>query len=289
MSIPGGSSSQVLSQLIAGGIRERTLRGLFMEGSPSDIDKKQCQTDGCLLLVVAKKCLHVASETPLASGWYYFLPYISVSVSSRQGNLKHLNDIFLTLVLVCSESHNNITQTGWLNRNLFSHRMWRQEVQDQPCWQGWCLVGILLGHRWLPSCCVLTGPASTLCLSVGKETVDSLMSLFIKIIDTDIKNNIWTPSGVVGWNGKLGLMYIHCYALCMGFPGGSAGKESTCNTGDLGSIPGLGRSPGEGKGYPLQYSGLENSMYCIVHGVTKSWAWPSNFHFIQCIYAWCMK
>ena len=54
-------------------------------------------------------------------------------------------------------------------------------------------------------------------------------------------------------------------------PCGSAGKESTCNAGDLGLIPWLGRSPGEGKGYPLQYSGLENSMDCIVHGVTKSW------------------
>jgi len=61
------------------------------------------------------------------------------------------------------------------------------------------------------------------------------------------------------------------------FPCGSAGKESTCNAGDLGSIPGLGRSPGEGKGYPLQYSGLENSMDCIVHGVTKSQTRPSNF------------
>ena len=56
-----------------------------------------------------------------------------------------------------------------------------------------------------------------------------------------------------------------------GFPGGSADKESTCNAGDLGSIPGLGKSPGEGNGYPLQYSGLENSMDYIVHGVTKSW------------------
>ena len=55
-----------------------------------------------------------------------------------------------------------------------------------------------------------------------------------------------------------------------GFPGGSAGEESASNAGDLGSIPGLGRSPGEGKGYPLQYSGLENSMDCIVHGVMKS-------------------
>ena len=54
-----------------------------------------------------------------------------------------------------------------------------------------------------------------------------------------------------------------------GFPGGSAGKESTCNVGDLGSIPGLGRFPREGNSYPLQYSGLENSMDCTVHGVTE--------------------
>ena len=56
----------------------------------------------------------------------------------------------------------------------------------------------------------------------------------------------------------------------MGVPGGSDGKESACNAGNLGSIPGLGRSPGEGKGYPLYYSGLENSMDCIVRGVTKT-------------------
>ena len=54
------------------------------------------------------------------------------------------------------------------------------------------------------------------------------------------------------------------------FPCSSAGKEYACNMGDLGLIPGLGRSPGEGKGYPLQYSGLENSMDCIVPGATKS-------------------
>ena len=55
-----------------------------------------------------------------------------------------------------------------------------------------------------------------------------------------------------------------------GFPGSSAGKESACNTGDPSAIPGSGRSPGEGKGYPLQYSGLESSMNCTVHGVAKS-------------------
>ena len=57
----------------------------------------------------------------------------------------------------------------------------------------------------------------------------------------------------------------------LGFLCGSAGKESACNVRDLGSIPVLGRYCGEGKGYPLQYSGLKNSVVCIVHGVTKSW------------------
>ena len=57
----------------------------------------------------------------------------------------------------------------------------------------------------------------------------------------------------------------------MGFPYGSAGKESACSAGDLGSIPGLGGSLGEGKDYPLQYSGLQNSMNYIGHGVAKSW------------------
>ena len=66
--------------------------------------------------------------------------------------------------------------------------------------------------------------------------------------------------------------------LFLNFPCGSAGEESTCNVTDLGSIPGLGRSPGEGKGYPLQYSGLENSMD-KVHGVAKSWTRLSDFHF----------
>ena len=76
-------------------------------------------------------------------------------------------------------------------------------------------------------------------------------------------------------SGSLGL------SPALGFPCGSTGKESTCNAGDLGSIPELGRSPGEGNSYPLQYSGLENSMDCIVHGVVKSWTLLSNFHFLN--------
>ena len=64
----------------------------------------------------------------------------------------------------------------------------------------------------------------------------------------------------------------------LGFPCGSAGKESACNAGDLGSIPELGRSLGEGKGYPLQYSGLENSM---AYTVAKNRTRLSDFHFLK--------
>ena len=74
---------------------------------------------------------------------------------------------------------------------------------------------------------------------------------------------------------KSHVITCHCY-----FPGGSADKESTGNVRDLGSILGLRRSPGEGNGYPLQYSGLENSMHCIVNGVAKSGTRLSNFHFV---------
>ena len=64
--------------------------------------------------------------------------------------------------------------------------------------------------------------------------------------------------------------------ISQGFPGGSDGKESACNAGDLGLIPGSGRSPGGGNGNPLQYSCLENSMdsgawWATIHGVSKSW------------------
>ena len=68
-------------------------------------------------------------------------------------------------------------------------------------------------------------------------------------------------------------MFFQC------FPDSSVGKESTYNAGDPSSIPGSGRSARERKGYPLQYSGLENSMNYIVHGVAKSWTQLSDFHF----------
>ena len=69
----------------------------------------------------------------------------------------------------------------------------------------------------------------------------------------------------------------------MGFPHSSVGKDYICNAGDPGSIPGLGRSSGEGIGYPLQYSGLENSMDCIVHGVAKSQTQLSDLQFQEIV------
>ena len=76
-------------------------------------------------------------------------------------------------------------------------------------------------------------------------------------------------SPVLG-NWACWVVFGHYLTSYWGFPHSSAGKESVCNTGDLGPIPGLGRSPGEGKGCPLQYSGLENPMDGIVHGVAES-------------------
>ena len=84
--------------------------------------------------------------------------------------------------------------------------------------------------------------------------------------------------GMVFWDSsEVALRVIS--GTYVGFPDSSIGKESTCNAEDPGSVPQLGRSSGEGKGYPLQYSGLENSMDCIVHGIAKSRTRLSNFHF----------
>ena len=80
------------------------------------------------------------------------------------------------------------------------------------------------------------------------------------------------------WSDLAAAAYIY-----MGFPGSSAGKELTCNAGGLGSISGFGRSPDERNSDPLQYSGPENSMDCIVHGVAKNQTRLSNFHFHVCI------
>ena len=74
---------------------------------------------------------------------------------------------------------------------------------------------------------------------------------------------------VIAW--KSTIIILKFFIFCCRFYDSSVGKESSCNAGDPTLISGLGRSPGERKGYPLQYSGLENSMNCIVHRIAKSW------------------
>ena len=98
--------------------------------------------------------------------------------------------------------------------------------------------------------------------------------------DKESACNAGDPAQFDSWVGKIPWRRDRLPTpVFLGFPCGSAGKESACNVGDWGSIPGLGRSPGEGNGYTFQYSGLENSTDCIVHGVTKSRTRPSDFHF----------
>ena len=106
-------------------------------------------------------------------------------------------------------------------------------------------------------------------IKVSIKYLDVIL-LFLKSVSTSSSFTTQETSGdwLIFW------LFPHLYVL-----GGSAGKESTCNGGDLGSVPDLGRSPGEGNGYLLQYSGLESYMDCIFHGVAKSWTQLSGFHF----------
>ena len=77
------------------------------------------------------------------------------------------------------------------------------------------------------------------------------------------------------------LLFTEVQLIC--FPDSSVGKESACSAGDPGLVPGSGRSAGEGIGYPLQYSGLKNSMDCMVHGVAKSQTRLSDFHLLYSV------
>ena len=89
-------------------------------------------------------------------------------------------------------------------------------------------------------------------------------------------SSLSTSNGWCIWRGLFFSLFREVSSH-RGFPDSSVGKEATCNAGDFGSIPGSGRSPGERKGYPHQYSGLENSM--DIHGIKKGQTQLSNFHF----------
>ena len=111
------------------------------------------------------------------------------------------------------------------------------------------------------------------------EEPGRLQSMGLQTIRHDWATNTFTFSDISD------ITIIVVIELLVGFPSGLDSRESDYNVGDMGSVPGLGRSPGEGNGYPLQYSWLENSMdrgawRATVHGVSKSWTWLSDQHWL---------
>ena len=163
----------------------------------------------------------------------------------------------------------------WLKRRRSSQdlKTWRSLV----CWQP------LLWFQWVP--------IQVWFCPLLEMSQDHLNLLYLRIIwspgITIILKVTFFISHTFGPNRDTCLTHIHLgnrNFQTKGFPCGSAGKESTCNVGSLGSIPVLGKSPGEEKGYPLQYSGLENSMDYIVHGIAKSRTQLATFIFPNKIY-----
>ena len=108
------------------------------------------------------------------------------------------------------------------------------------------------------------------CSGINSKSILCCVTSYTSLIKLSLLRECYLPAGQ-----QISLHSFPSYVA--GFPCGSAGKESTCNAEDLGSIPGLGRSSAEETDYPLQYSGLENSMDCIVHGIPKSPTQMSDF------------
>ena len=104
-------------------------------------------------------------------------------------------------------------------------------------------------------------------------------TIYPQLLDQKLMKTRKTLISILCLGKSVGCRNCSVLLSTLGFPGSSAGKESACNAGNSSSIPGSGRSPGEGNCYPLQYSGLENFMDCIVHEVPKSWTCLSDFHF----------
>ena len=119
------------------------------------------------------------------------------------------------------------------------------------------------------------------CISFTEQTF--FRHFYVSFPDSSVVKSLPQCRGLQfdSWVGKILWWDKQPTPVFLGFACGSAGEESACNVWDLGLIPGLGISPGEGKGYPLQYSGLQNYMDHIVHGVTKSQAQLSNFHYVS--------
>ena len=138
-----------------------------------------------------------------------------------------------------------------------------------------CYATAWMGGKFKGECICVLCMAESLCYS--PETITTMLTGYNPIQNKKLKEKT-KPTKT---KQKYQSIFLICYFIgssrWMGFPDSSVGKESICNAGDLGLIPGLGRSPGEGNDYPLQYSGLENSTDCIVHGVAKCWTQLNDF------------
>ena len=125
-----------------------------------------------------------------------------------------------------------------------------------------------MGQEWrdLTSCSDIHHSVSS--CARHEDSFERLLTL--KLYNSVKTTNVNISVFPLNYHASLPYCYLTPISKWLGFPESSVGKESASSVGDLGSIPGLGRSPGEGQGYPHQYSGLENSMDYIVHGVAKS-------------------
>ena len=181
---------------------------------------------------------------------------ICMHFSSTVPDLRRHSHVRLVVFSVHSHFSSRFEQLCGLNGNFSVGSVSRvfPEVTQQGLLSQHLQWASRVGSLQLPSSCFIFPPSSILCLTSQKPTL-RIQSLSFR----------WKLRGTL--------------SQLLGFPCGSVGKESTCNVKDLSSIPGLERCPGEGKGYPLQNSGLENSMDCIVHGDAKSWTRLSDFHF----------
>ena len=151
------------------------------------------------------------------------------------------------------------THYTWLCKDWVSQYEWRIEPGKQKTLGAGCYFNCyVLCYSEEPFC--FTWMRNSPKENPSRRTNMMIAKKLFFIVLWILSISIW--GGVIPF-----LLDYNCFT---GFPCGSAGKESACNAGDLGLIPGLGRFPGEGKGYPLQYSGLENSMDCTVHRVAKS-------------------
>ena len=195
---------------------------------------------------------------------------------------------------------NNRCSVAVISDSLWSHGLQHARlpcpslsprVCSNPCPLSWWCYPTISSSVAASSSCPQSLPAS------GSFSVRQFLYQVVKVLELQLQHQSsnqysWLISFRIDWYELLGVQGLsrvlsnntiqkHQFFSAqpsLGFPCGSACKESACNVGDLDSIPGLRRSPAEGKGYLLQYSSLKNSMDCIVHGVAKSLIQLSDFH-----------